>query len=303
MNATDRYSAAGGQAGTVSMAAFTILAWSSIFPVTRWALQWFSPFELVTLRLMTAALVMALVLLWIRPPLPSPRQFAVLALCAVLGVALYNVLLSWGLVTLSAGAASFLTNSIPIFTCIISVAVNGERMSPRTIAGTLVAFLGIAILASGQPGGLTFGSGATLVLTASVCSAFYIVIQRRLVHQLTPLETGSWLFILGALAMLPFSFGAFKAAASAPLWPLAVVALLAIIPGALGQIAWLRVLRQMPAGRAASLLYLIPPLATGLGVLLLGETVSVRLIAGGALAIAGVALVNGIRPRRIGNPL
>lgn len=294
MTASERFPAASGRAGVALMAGFTVLSWASIFPLTRWCLQWFSPLELVTLRMIAAAIVLAGALIVVRPQLPGLRAFAALALCAFFGVAVYNLLLSWGLVTLSAGAASFLTNTIPIFTALLSWALNGERPTRMSVAGMLVAFIGIVILASGQPGGFAFGSGTMLVLGGTVCSAVYIVLQRRLVRAFPPLETAGWLMLLGAAFLLPFAGEAMTAAAAAPAQAVALVILLAVVPGALGQIAWLMVLKAVPAGRAASLLYLIPPLATMIGVLFLGETLSIELLAGGSLAIAGVAMVHGI---------
>lgn len=293
MSATDRYSATGAQAGVAFMAGATVVLWASIFPLTRYSLQWFGPLELVTLRMIAAAVAFAVVLVFMRPRLPSVKQFAALAICAFFGVALYNLFLSLGLVTLSAGAASFLTNTIPIFAALISFVLNAERPGWRAIVGMLVAFAGIVILASGQPGGFSFGSGATLVLAGAVCSAIYIVLQRRLVHSFTPFEAAGWLMIVGAVFLLPFSPAAVAAASEAPAHAVVVVLLLALVPGALGQIAWLRVLKAIPAGRAATLLFLIPPLATLIGVVLLGETVSASMLAGGVIALAGVAMVHG----------
>lgn len=299
MTTSDRYAKSGAPVEVASMAAFTILSWASIFPVTRWCLEVFDPLQLVTLRLAFTAIIMAIVLAFVRPRLPSRREFLALAVCAFFGVALYNLLLSFGLVTLSAGAASFLTNTIPIFAALFSVAVNGERLGLRPVTGMAIAFLGVVILASGQPGGFSFGSGATLVLAASVCSAAYIVLQRRLVHTLSPLETASWLMILGAVFMTPFAPSSFGALATAPTGAIVAVIVLAIVPGALGQISWLYVLKAVPAGRAASLLFIIPPIATLIGVVFLGESVSARLVGGGVLALVGVSLVNGLGSRRL----
>lgn len=292
MSGSDRYSATSGQVGVSLMAAFTVLSWAAIFPLTRWCLQWFTPLELVTLRTLTAAGVLAGGLLFVRPPLPRPRAVVALAICAFFGVALYNLLLSWGLVTLSAGAASFLTNTIPIFTALLSCLFNGERLTRNAVAGMLIAFTGIAIITSSQPGGLSFQSGAILVLGATLCSALYIVLQRRLVSASSPLQTASWLMIFGAVFLVPFSPGAMEAAMAAPPVTLLLLAVLAIVPGALGQIAWLHVLKGIPAGRAATLLYLIPPLATAIGVIWLGETLSLALVIGGAIAISGVSIVH-----------
>jgi drug/metabolite transporter (DMT)-like permease len=297
---SDRFSDASSPVGVPFMAGFTILSWACIFPITRWCLEFLQPFELVTLRLLFTGIVMTAVLAYVRPRWPRRSEFVALAVCAFFGVSLYNLLLSWGLVTLSAGAASFLTNTIPIFTALISVVVNRERLSRWSIIGMALAFAGVLILASGQPGGFRFGSGASMVLAASICSAAYIVLQRRLVVTLSPLETAAWLMILGAVFMLPFAPRALSSLTLAPTAVVIAVVLLAAVPGALGQISWLYVLKAAPAGRASSLLFLIPPLATLIGVVFLDEAISAALIGGGVLALIGVALVNGVRPRRAG---
>lgn len=275
------------------MAVSTVVLWASIFPLTRYCLQWFAPLDLVTLRFVVTAFAFAFALAVRRPALPTTRQFGALAACAFFGVALYNLFLSWGLVDLSAGAASFLTNTIPIFAFILSFLANAERPDLRSVIGMVVAFAGVIILASGQPGGFSFGSGATLVLAGAFCSAIYIVLQRRLVRSLPPFETASWLMILGGMFLLPFLSGAVGEARDAPTHAIFAVLVLALVPGALGQITWLMVLRSIPAGRASTLLFLIPPLATAISVLFLGETVAVSMLLGGVVTLCGVAMVHG----------
>ena len=51
-------------------------------------------------------------------------------------------------------------------------------------------------------------------------------------------------------------------------------------------------LSQLPAGRAASTLYLVPPLAIGIAWLVLGEEPKVGSLLGGGIVLLGVALVN-----------
>ena len=269
----------------------TIVSWSSVFPATRLGLAWLAPFDFVALRILLTGLLLGGALLATRAPLPSMREAIGLVVCAFFGVAVYNFLLGVGLVTLSAGAASFLTNTIPVFAAILSFIINRERPRLLALVGMAVSFAGVGLLASGQPGGLAFGSGASLVLLAALCSALYIVLQARLVATMTPLQTASWLMTLGAIMMLPFSQSALTSLTQAPAAAWAIIAFLAIVPGAIGQVSWLKVLETVPAGRAAALLFLVPPLATLIGVAILGETLSTSLLLGGGLAIGGVALV------------
>ena len=159
------------------------------------------------------------------------------------------------------------------------------------ISGMSMSLAGVAVIGADQPGGLALGAGTSLILFAALCSALFIVLQRRLVADLSPFETASWFMIAGAACMLPFSGHALTAMVSAPPMAIGIIVFLAVCPGALGQVTWLHVVKAMPAGRASSLLFLVPPLATLLGAVTLGESITNALLVGGSLAILGVILV------------
>jgi drug/metabolite transporter (DMT)-like permease len=70
---------------------------------------------------------------------------------------------------------------------------------------------------------------------------------------------------------------------------------LGVFPGAVAYACWAYVLSRMPAGRASSSLYLVPPIAVIIGWLVLGERPGALALAGGAVALGGVALVSADR--------
>ena len=67
---------------------------------------------------------------------------------------------------------------------------------------------------------------------------------------------------------------------------------LAIVPSVIGYATWTYALDQFGASRAANFLYLVPPVALAISLLLTGEVPSPFTVVGGVLAIGGVAIVN-----------
>jgi multidrug transporter EmrE-like cation transporter len=100
-----------------------------------------------------------------------------------------------------------------------------------------------------------------------------------------------WAMTLGALITLPFAPGLPSAIAHAPLEASAAVALLALGASAIGFVTWAYALQHIDVSVAAATLYAIPPIAVLVGWAWLGELPGLTTVAGGAVALAGVALV------------
>jgi len=91
----------------------------------------------------------------------------------------------------------------------------------------------------------------------------------------------------------------------APLTPTLAVVYLGVLPAAIAYITWGYVLKRIPASIAASSLYTPPIFAIVIGWLVLHEVPSALSIVGGALAFAGVTLVNtkGHAPKPVDLPV
>lgn len=293
-------------ATAVAAVAVTVVSWASAFPLIRLALSDMNPIPLASARFAIAAALVLAWLAWKRPPLPSARDGVLLAVCGFVGIAAYNVLLNTGQQTVPAGAASFIVNTVPIFTAILAFFALRERLTPWGWAGTVVSFLGVGLIASGQPGGLSFGAGASLVLAAALCSAVSFVLYKPLIDRYGALTCVAYAIVAGALFLSPWLPEAFTALERAPAATRLSVLALGVLPAAVGYATWSVALGHFGPARATNFLYLVPPTAMVLGFGLLGEVPGVETLVGGAVAIAGVIVVNtrGRRaasaPRRAG---
>ena len=285
-------SAPAASAVTILAVVVTIVGWASAFPAIRAGLTGIGPLELGALRFAIAAVPSAIYLLVRRPALPALNEIWRFAFGGIFFVALYTILLNYGELTISAGAASFIINVNPIITAVLAMMLLGERFPVLAWAGTFLSFAGIGIIALGEGQGLTFNTGALLILGSALCTSINSIVQKRLFSRHHPLTVSAWNMILGALCLapaLPSGFAQMAVADSEPFWS---VIFLGIVPSLIAYASWSVVLSRLPASRAANFMYCVPPVAVLIGFVWLGETPGLFGILGGVLALAGVVLVN-----------
>ena len=274
----------------VAALALTVVLWGSAFAAIREAVAALGWQHLSFLRLAAAALALGCVAVVSGAGGPARRDLPLLALVAVTGMALYQVFLNAGEVTIDAATASLLVNVSPIFTALLAVAFLGERLRAGGWAGVALGFAGATVIALGAGGGISFSAGALLVLAAALMQATFFVSQKALLSRHDPLAVTAWAMVLGALFCLPLAPGVGAAVASAPTGALAALAFLAFGASALGFFTWAHACARLDVSVAAAALYAVPPVAALVAWLLLGETPTATTFAGGAVALSGVAL-------------
>ena len=274
--------------------AATVLLWASAFAAIREAVAAFGWADLSFLRLALAALPLAVVaLVRGRRWRPARRDLPLIGLVALSGMTLYQVLLNAGEVTVDAATASLLVGTAPIFTALLAVALLGERLPPAGWAGVALGFGGAATIALGAGGGVSLSGGALLVLGAALAQAVFFVSQKALLSRgADPLELTAWAMALGALLALPPAAAAGDTGLPVGVGAgaLAALAFLAFGASALGFFTWAHACTRIDVSLAAASLYAVPPVAALVAWLLLGELPAASTLAGGAVALAGVAL-------------
>jgi drug/metabolite transporter (DMT)-like permease len=274
----------------------TVVLWASAYPAIRIGLKGFDPFSLAALRFVVAGSVMVAWLVYARPKLPAPKDCAQLAFCAFIGITAYNLLLNAGQQSTSAAAASFIINTAPIMTSLMAVGFLNERFSPISWLGSVIGFVGVGIVASGQPGGLSFGGGSMLVFLAALCHALYFILQRPLLARVGVKYCAPMLVVLGAVFLLPWVPQAHSQIGAAPTSSIWAAIFLGIFPAAAGFFTWSFAQAHYGVARAANFLYLVPAVAATISYLVNAEVPSATTLIGGGIAIFGVVLVNAFKP-------
>lgn len=276
--------------------------WGGMYVVSKWGFAAIPPVTLSFLRLVLGAVTLLLVVRLTTPTRSFTRRewrrFAVLGV--LVAQTIVTQFVGTDLTTASQGA--LLTILTPVFTLVLGVLVLGESVTHRKLAGMGIAVLGTGLvladrytLASLSAGNLT---GVGLLVLASVGWAGYTVWGKPLVRRYSALEAATYSTALAvpvAAVLVPVEFALRDISlASLRLTPLvgAAVLYLGVASTAGAWYAWYKGLEYVDAGTVAVFFFAQPVVGTALGVLLLGESVGVKFLLGGAIMLLGIYLVS-----------
>jgi len=212
------------------------------------------------------------------------------------GVTINQVCFTVGLRYTSVSHAAVIVGVGPIYTLIFAVLFKLEKATWRKAMGMAIAFAGIAVLASEN--GISAHSpsvlGDAITMTGSIGFAMYVVLGKRLASRYDPLTMTAFSHYAGALIVLPMAIYRAVTLGSAEHWHAiawigwAAMLYMAIFSSAVAYVFYFWVLRFLEASQLTAFTYLLPVLATILGILWLGERGSWGQVLGGSLALGGV---------------
>lgn len=236
---------------------------------------------------------------------PRKKDWPAVFISGALGISLYFAFEYLGVMRTTVANASLVLAAIPVFS-ILWGAIRGRHYRPACWLGVVVSMVGVFLIAyaGSRSGGAldrTALVGNLLLIGACLCWVAYIEISNNLLRNYTSLNMTAWQGMAGLVALLPMALW------EAPRWqPVslggwAAALFLALICSALCFFWNAQTITALSPIQAAIFINLSPVVAVVAGVLLLGETVSLAQIIGGALIIGSIILVNigmsGLRAR------
>ncbi len=270
------------------------LLWGSNFLWIKIALRGLSPGMLVFVRLTLGALIMVAVLAAKGERLPrSPRVWGHLAVAAVSACVVPYLLFAYGERQVDSSIAGVLNATTPLWTVLIAMAVGLEqRSTPLKLAGIAVGFLGALVIFEPWRLGsqvMSWGGAACLLAAFAYAVSFVYMVRFLVPRGLSPLTLAA----AQLLASSVLSGLALPLLGHQVLHPRTDALIAAVVLGLLGTgLAYLvnyELLAASGASATASVTYLLPIVAVALGALVLGESLSLHVVAGTAVVLAGVA--------------
>ncbi len=273
--------------------ALALLLWAVSFPATHIALVAYPPEHLALARYSLATLVLLGYCVLTRAPLPRCADLPSLALTGLLCGTAYQLGFNFGMRTVASGPAAVLVDTVPIFSALFGFFFLRERLGLWAMGGIALGFIGTVLIASGEAGatGFALEPGTAYLLLAALAFSLGSVVQKPLLSRLPAIPATAYYFVAATLGLCGFAPGLGASIAAAPAAANWALLFLALFPAALSFALWSYALARLPVAEVASSLYLVPVLTFPIAWVWLGEVPSALSFGGGAIALAGVLLV------------
>ncbi|NLF77168.1 MAG: DMT family transporter, partial [Chloroflexi bacterium] len=185
-------------------------------------------------------------------------------------------------------------------------ALADERITPQKLAGLLVGFAGVAILAgrdaeSASPNPV---SGQVAVLLASGCYGLSVVVIRRYLRGVEPMTIAGASLIVGAIAVVAVALASGDLPDPAVLSADTVLAVvtLGLLNTVVAYFLFYHLIDTWGATRTTLVTYVMPPVGVTLGALFLDEAIDWKIVAGAGLILGAIVLVNWRRRPALAMP-
>lgn len=273
------------------------LIWGSTWLFIKLGLEDLPPFTFAGIRFVIAALILSVVVVVRRRPLPHERRdWVLIAGTGFLAFSINYGLLFWGERRISSGLAAILQTIIPVFGLILAhLHLPQERITLPKLVGVLMGIAGVGLIFSNQmeTGGPEAFRGSVAIVVGAFGAAYSNVLIKARGGKLdyAALAAGQMIFGLVPLLIVGIVFE------GNPLklrWtPLAVVSLfyLALVGSAVAFLLYYWLVRHMEVTKTMLIALVTPLIAVTLGMIVRGEELTWRIAVGGASIMAGIGVI------------
>jgi drug/metabolite transporter (DMT)-like permease len=270
--------------------------WGSTWLFIKLGLEDLPPLTFAGIRFVIASTILFGIVAARRLSLPRRSDWFLLAITGILAFSLNYGLLFWGEQYISSGLAALFQATIPAFGLVIAhFYLPGEQMTPAKIFGVVMGVAGVGVIFSNQlsvAGSGALAGSAALILSA-VCAAYSNVLIKARGQHLDPAILAAGQMLCGFVPLLligipregnPLNFH----------WTLmafAALFYLALVGSVIAFLLYYWLVQNMDVTKTMLIALVTPVVAVILGMLVLGEQLDWRTVAGGAMIMSGIGLI------------
>lgn len=281
--------------------------WGASFMFMRVGSPEFGPIFFATLRTGIAAIFLIICLVLFKETNALKGRWRDIFVVGALNTAIPFTLFSFATLTLTAGTASVLNATAPMFSAIVAYIWLKDKLSLSAMFGLVIGFFGVYLLVSDnlhfdiETTGKSLENNALLptlaAMLAALCYGISANYTKKNLSTIKPLALAAGSQIAATAMLLPLSlfFIPETLPSANAIWS---VLLIGVICTGVAYILFFRLIAQLGPAKAISVTYLIPAFGILWGALFLGETISLMMLLGGGIILLGVALTTGVLRRK-----
>ena len=252
------------------------------------------------LRFAIATLFLLLLLVRVegRIPVPGKKQILPIVLLGLTGVFAYNILFLTGLKYIQAGRAALIVATNPVLISLLSALFFREQLNWTKAVGICLSVTGAMIVISNgriaELGSYRIGTGELLIAGCVLSWVAYSLIGKSVMAQLSPLTSVAYSALVGTALLFPPALysGLGKEISGYTLKDWMDLFYLGFFGTVLGFSWYYQGIKRIGPMKASVFINFVPVSAIILASLILKEQITVSIVLGTMLVITGVYLTN-----------
>lgn len=226
---------------------------------------------------------------------------------SLVGIFGYNIGSVFGFELVPAGVGGIIIGTQPLLIVLTAAIVSRSLPAPAAFIGLLLALTGTAVLfwndliLEDDHGNLLLGG--TYIFLSGFAWALYVVFAKPLILKYGTYQITALTILLGTIPILGFtSFSTFEALFTMTSRQWAEMFYMVVIASLMATVTWNFAASRLSSVATGAFLYLVPVIAVAAGALLLGERITLSMIAGGLLILLGIAIAQYVESIRASPP-
>lgn len=195
---------------TDGMLMLMAVIWGANFTVVKYATQELAPLAFNGVRVLVAAVALAVLAFAGAKAKPTRRDILVLLALGVIGNGFYQLFFVEGVARTRPGDASLVIAAAPAFIALLGRITGVERISMRGAVGVALSIAGVGLVVFGAPQAAagTMQStllGNALVLGGALCWAVYTILLKPYTHRVDGIQLSAVTMLGGAVLLGAFA--------------------------------------------------------------------------------------------------
>ncbi len=277
--------------------AATSFIWGSTWVASKYAVQFIPGLQLSGIRQFLAGVIFIAFFISKGESLPSFSQLRSLFVIAIFLLIIANGLSTWSIMYISSGLGALIGALYPLFVVIIEMIFFKTKVKPLTFIGLLLGIAGIGFVFYDnafhhQPDNYLFGVVLGLIATFSWSLGTILVARKKI--KINPYYGMGWQMLMSGPVIYTFALLTRNhiPVSTIPIESWGAMAYLILAGSCTAFVCFIYSLKHLPAAISSLYAYINPIIAMVIGAIILSEQLTIDLLIGTIITLAGVYLVN-----------